>query len=391
MLRGREGERQALADILDVVRRGQSRALVLRGQAGVGKTALLDDAVDTAHGFAVECAAGVESEMELPYAALHQLCGRMLDRMTQLPPPQADALGVVFGLHAGDPPDRFLVGLATLNLLAEVAADEPLLCVVDDAQWLDEASARTLAFVARRLGAESIALLFGVRDPLGVPDLGGLPEIVLGGLSDADSRALFESVLPGRVDAGVVDRVVAEARGNPLALIELPRGLTPADIAGGFPMLRSLSVSGRIEETFFQRYHALPEPTRLLLQLAAAEPVGDPALLWRAGAVLGVGVEDARAAEHEQLVQFGTRVVFRHPLARSAIYNAASIHDRQRVHSALAAATDATDPDRRAWHRAAATSGPDEDVAADLEHSAVVPSIAGAWEPPARSSNEPPC
>ena len=343
---------------------------MLRGQAGVGKTALLDHALNTAHGFAVTRAAGVESEVELPYAALHQLCGRMLDRIERLPPPQTDALGVVFGVHVGEPPDRYIVGLATLNLLAEVAADQPLLCVVDDAQWLDQASARTLAFVARRLGAESIALLFGAREPLGVPDLAGLPELVVGGLSDVDSRALLVSVLPGRVDASVVDRVVAEARGNPLALLELPRGLTPADLAGGFPMLRSMSLSGRIEEAFFHRYRALPEQTQLLLLLAAAEPVGDPALLWRAGASLGIGVEDATAAEAEGLVQVGTRVVFRHPLVRSAIYNAGSIHDRQRVHRALGHATDAADPDRRAWHRAASSSGPDEDVAADLERAA---------------------
>ena len=190
----------------------RAAALVLRGQAGVGKTALLDHALNTAHGFAVTRAAGVESEVELPYAALHQLCGRMLDRIERLPPPQTDALGVVFGVHVGEPPDRYIVGLATLNLLAEVAADQPLLCVVDDAQWLDQASARTLAFVVRRLGAESIALLFGAREPLGVPDLAGLPELVVGGLSDVDSRALLVSVLPGRVDASVVDRVVAEAR-----------------------------------------------------------------------------------------------------------------------------------------------------------------------------------
>ncbi|MDQ1458910.1 MAG: hypothetical protein QOI08_394, partial [Actinomycetota bacterium] len=370
MLRGRSEECQRLDDVLAEVRRGQSRALLLRGQAGVGKTALLDHGVDAAHGFAVKRAVGVESEMELPYAALHQLCGGMLDRIERLPPPQADALGVVFGLHVSESPDRFIVGLAMLNLLAEVAADRPLLCVVDDAQWLDQASAQTLAFVARRLGAESIALLFGARDPLAVPDLGGLPELVVGGLSDADSRALLVSALPGRVDAGVLDRIVAETRGNPLALLEGPRGLTPADVAGGFPMLRSLSLTGRIEEAFFHRYRALPEQTQLLLLLATAEPVGDPALLWRAGASLGVGVADAAAAEAEGLVTIGTRVVFRHPLVRSAIYNAGSIHDRQQVHGALALATYPTDPDRRAWHRAASSSGPDEAVAADLECSA---------------------
>jgi DNA-binding CsgD family transcriptional regulator/tetratricopeptide (TPR) repeat protein len=369
-LRGRRRECQALDDVLAGVRRGESRALVLRGQAGVGKTALLDHAVNSAHGFAVTRAGGVESEVELPYAALHQLCGRMFDRIERLPSPQADALGVAFGVDVGEPPDRYIVGLATLNLLAEVAADQPLLCVVDDAQWLDQATARTLAFVARRLGAESIAVLFGAREPLGAPDLAGVPELVVRGLSDVDSRALLVSVLPGRVDTGVVDQVVAEARGNPLALLELPRGLTPVDLAGGFPMLRSMSLSGRMEEAFFHRYRALPEQTQLLLLLAAAEPVGDPALLWRAGASLGVGVEDATAAEAEELVQIGTRVLFRHPLVRSAIYNAGSIHERQRVHAALAQATDAADPDRRAWHRAVSSSGPDEDVASDLERSA---------------------
>ncbi|MCU1430812.1 MAG: LuxR family transcriptional regulator, partial [Actinomycetia bacterium] len=369
-LRGRREECRALDDVLGDVRRGESRALVLRGQAGVGKTALLDHALNSADGFAVTRAAGVEAEVELPYAALHQLCGNMLDRIERLPTPQRDALGVVFGLHVGEPPDRYVVGLATLNLLAEIASDQPLLCVVDDAQWLDQASARTLAFVARRLGAESIALLFGARQPPGVADLAGLPELVVGGLSDVESRALLLSVLPGRVDAGVVDRVVAEARGNPLALLELPRGLTAADLAGGFPMLRSMSLSSRIEEAFFNRYRALPKQTQLLLLVAAAEPVGDPALLWRAGASLGVGVEDATAAEAEGLVQVGTRVVFRHPLVRSAIYNAASIHDRQRSHGALADATDAADPDRRAWHRAASSSGPDEEIAADLERAA---------------------
>src|ERR1700730_15625597 len=252
-LRGRREECRALDDLLKDVRRGESRALVLRGEAGVGKTALLDHALKSAHGFAVTRAAGVESEVELPYAALHQLCGKMLARIERLPPPQADALGVGFGVHVGEPPDRYVVGLATLNLLAEIASNQPLLCVVDDAQWLDQASARTLAFVARRLGAESIALLFGVREPPGVTDLAGLPELVGGGLSDVRSRALLLSVLPGRADAGVVDRVVAEARGNPLALLELPRGLTAADLVGGFPMLRSISLSSRIEEAFFHR------------------------------------------------------------------------------------------------------------------------------------------
>src|SRR6266849_8320188 len=279
MLWGRRQQCEALDGLLADVRAGRSRVLVVRGEAGIGKTALLGYAAETAQDFQVARAEGVESEMELAFAALHQLCGRMLDRLDRLPSPQREALGVAFGLCPGSAPDRFLVGLAVLGLLSEVAADQPLLCLIDDAQWLDQASARVLAFVARRLDAESVALLFGTRDPGPGGDLAGLPELALEGLSDADARALLASVLPGRLDERVRDRIIAESGGNPLALLELPHGMTAAELAGGFGVAGPAPLAGRIEQSFRRRIAPLPEATRRLLLLAAAEPVGDPALL----------------------------------------------------------------------------------------------------------------
>ncbi len=281
-------------------------------------------------------------------------------------------LGVAFGLCPGAAPVRFLVGLAVLSLLSEVAADQPLLCPVDDAQWLDQASAQALAFVGRRLDSESVALLFGTRDPAGGGDLAGLPGLALEGLADADARALLASVIPGRLDERVRDRIIAEFGGNPLALLELPRGMTAAELAGGFGLPGAGPLSGRIEGIFERRLVPLPEMTRLLLLLAAAEPTGDPALLWRAAGNLGLNAEDAVApAEADGLLTAGTRVIFRHPLVRSAVYQTAPAADRRRAHRALAEATDpGTDPDRRAWHRAQAAAGPDEAIAAELERSA---------------------
>jgi len=372
MLWGRRQQCEALDGLLAEVRAGRSRVLVVRGEAGIGKTALLDYAAETAPDFRVARAEGVESEMELPFAALHQLCGPMLSRLGRLPGPQREALGVAFGLCPGGAPDRFLVGLAVLGLLSEVAADRPLLCLVDDAQWLDQASAQALAFVARRLDSESVALLFGTRDPAGGGDLAGLPGLALEGLADADARALLASVIPGRLDERVWDRIIAESGGNPLALLELPRGMTAAELAGGFGLPGAGPLSGRIEGIFERRLAPLPEMTRLLLLLAAAEPTGDPALLWRAAGNLGISAQDAAApAEADGLLTVGARVIFRHPLVRSAVYQAASAADRRRAHRALAEATDpGTDPDRRAWHRAQAAAGPDEDIAAELERSA---------------------
>jgi DNA-binding CsgD family transcriptional regulator len=357
--------------LVDNVRAGQSRVLVLRGEAGVGKTALLEYLQRRASGCRIARAAGVESEMELPFAGLHQLCAPMLHRLGRLPGPQGDALGAAFGLRDGDAPDRFLVGLAVLSLLSDVAEEHPLICVLDDAQWLDRASAQAFAFVTRRLMAESVAVVFAVRESSNDQDLTGLPELQIHGLADRDARALLESVLAGPLDERVRDRFVAETRGNPLALVELPRGLTPAQLAGGFALPGAIPLSGRIEASFQRRLDALPADTRRLLQLAAADPAGDPVLLWRAAQRLAIGNQAAGPAAEAGLLEIGARVLFRHPLVRSAAYRSASLPDRQAGHRALAEATDPRlDPDRRAWHRAQAAPEPDEDVAAELERSA---------------------
>ena len=370
-LRGRHDECVVLDRLVDNVRAGQSQVLVLRGEAGVGKTALLEYLQRRASGCRIARAAGVESEMELPFAGLHQLCAPMLHRLGRLPGPQGDALGAAFGLRDGDAPDRFLVGLAVLSLLSDVAEEHPLICVLDDAQWLDRASAQALAFVTRRLMAESVAVVFAVRESSNEQDLTGLPELQVHGLADRDARALLESVLAGPLDERVRDRFVAETRGNPLALVELPRGLTPAQLAGGFALPGAIPLSGRIEASFQRRLDALPADTRRLLQLAAADPAGDPVLLWRAAQRLAIGNQAAGPAAEAGLLEIGARVLFRHPLVRSAAYRSASLQERQAVHRALAEATDPRlDPDRRAWHRAQAAPEPDEDVAAELERSA---------------------
>jgi DNA-binding CsgD family transcriptional regulator len=368
---GRTSEREVLDRLLENVRGGQSAVLVIRGEAGVGKTALLHYCARQASGFRVAKIAGVESEMELPFAGLHQLCAPMLDRLDALPEPQRAALGVALGVSSGAAPDRFLVALAALSLLAEVAAERPLLCLVDDAQWLDAASGQVLGFVARRLLAESVAIVFAVRDPTDEHELVGLPELALGGLPEQDARALLATVLPGRLEERVRDRLVAETRGNPLALLELPRGLTATPLPGGFGLLGADTLSGRIEESFLERLEALPEDERSLLLVAAAEPVGDPLLVWGAADRLGIEDSAAAGAEMDGLLTIGERVTFRHPLVRSAVYRSAPAHERRAVHLALAEATDReVDPDRRAWHLAAAAPGPDEEVALELEHSA---------------------
>ena len=366
-LHGRRDEREVLDRLLGAVRGGQSRVLVMRGEAGVGKTALLESAIRSASGFRVMRAVGVESEMELAFAALQQLCAPMLERLDRLPAPQQDALGVAFGQRAGNAPDRFLVGLAVLSLLAEVAHEQALLCVVDDAQWLDRASAQALVFVARRMLAESVALVLVTREPSEA--LTGFPELVVEGLRNGDARALLGSALRVPLDERVQERLVAETRGNPLALLELPRAFTPAQLAGGFGLLDVPGLSGRIEDSFRRRLAALAADTQQLLLVAAAEPVGDPVLVWRAAGRLGIGVQ--AAAETDGLLVIGASVTFRHPLVRSSVYRAASPENRRVVHRALADATDPeVDPDRRAWHLAQATQGFDEDVASELERSA---------------------
>jgi DNA-binding CsgD family transcriptional regulator len=388
-LRGRRGECQVLDRLVDQILAGQSRVLVLRGEAGIGKSALLEYTGRRAEGCRVVRAAGVESEMELAFAGLHQLCVPMLEHVEKLPEPQRDALRTIFGLSAGAAPDRFLVGLAVLSLFAEAAEQQPLICLIDDAQWLDRASAQTLAFVARRMLAEPVGLVFAARTapgavrtqlstvgtlgPIGTrPDpLADISEMSIHGLGDADARAVLAGALHSAIDSAVRDRIVAESRGNPLALLELPRTWTSAELAGGFGLPETTELANRIEQSYLHRLAELPPETQHVLLTAAAEPVGDVTLLWRALEQLGIGPEHASAAEAAGLIELGAQVRFRHPLVRSAVYGSASPGTRRQVHRALAEVTDPQlDPDRRAWHLAHATTGLDEEVAAELELSA---------------------
>jgi DNA-binding CsgD family transcriptional regulator len=365
----RAAERDTLDRFVAAVRAGESQALVVSGEAGVGKTALLDYLAGEASGCRIARVAGVQSEMELAFATLHQLCAPMLDSLQRLPAPQRDAVRTAFGMGAGPVPDRFLVGLGVLSLLSEVAAEQPLVCLIDDEQWVDRASAQVLGFVARRLVAESVGMVFAARAPSS--ELAGLAELRIEGLPEADARALLDSVLTGPLDTQVRDQIIAETRGNPLALLELPRGLTTQQLAGGFGFPGTLRLSDGIDESFRQRVSVLPEQTRRLLLIAAAEPVGDPVLVWRAAAKLGIGPEAAEPAVEAGLAEFGVRVRFRHPLVRSVVYGSASPQERQEVHAALGEVTDPQlDPDRRAWHRAHAAPGPDEAVGAELERCA---------------------
>ena len=368
-LLGRPGEQETLRRLVANVRGGQSAVLVLRGEAGIGKTELLRYLISQATGFTVARAVGVESEMELAFAGLHQLCAPMLGRIRSLAAPQRRALSVAFGLAAGDNPDRFLVALAALSLMAETSEKRPLLCVVDDAQWLDRASAQVLGFVGRRLLAESVALVFAVRQP--DAELAGLPELEVGGLRDDHARTLLATVIPGRLDESVSARIVEETRGNPLALLELYRHLGPAELAGGFALPDTGDLPRRIEDQYIERLGEFPPGTQRMILLAAADPVGDTALVFRAARLLGLGPDAVNPAVAAGLLSVGAHVRFRHPLVRSAVYRAATARDRRAAHDALAAATDpGTDPDRRAWHRAHATAGPDETVAGELIGSA---------------------
>lgn len=365
----RRGELDRLLRLVEAVRHGESRVLVVRGEPGVGKTALLDRLADRVSGGRVLRVTGVQSEMELVFAGLHQLCAPFLDRLGALPAPQRTALRVAFGLSEGPPPDRFLVSLAVLSLLSEVAGDEPLVCVVDDHQWLDRASAQALGFVARRVAADPIGLVFGTRQT--TEELAGLPEMRLSGLSEQGAHTLLGSALPGPLDVRVREQIVAESGGNPLAMLELLRALPREQLAGGFGLPGAVTLSSRIEKTFLQQLDDVPDETRRLLLLAAADPTGDTALVCRAAGRLGIPLQAATPAAEAGLARFSARVWFRHPLLRSAVYRSASARERQEVHLALAGATDPeVDPDRRAWHRAQATPGLDEAVAADLERSA---------------------
>jgi AAA ATPase-like protein len=367
----RTSERELLDQVLARAREGESAVLVMRGEAGIGKTALLRYVARRASGFRVAQVTGVEAEMELPFAGIHQLCAPLLDRLDALPRPQQDALNVALGLASGEVPERFLVGLAVLGLLSAAAEERPLLCLVDDSQWLDDASGVLLGFLARRLLAEPVAIVVAVREPNSRHDFDGLSELHVRGLDEDSARTLLTTAVPGPLDDPVRDRIVAETRGNPLALLDLPRSLSAAELAGGFEVLAATDLPRHLEDHYLQRAAALPEGTRRLLLLAAAEPIGDATLVWRAATALGIERSSLAPAEDAQLVEVGARVRFRHPLVRSAVYRAAVVSERRAAHRALAEATDPdTDPDRRAWHRAHGAVGVDEEVAAELERSA---------------------
>jgi DNA-binding CsgD family transcriptional regulator len=369
-VRGRQRERAALSQLLFDVRSGRSRALVLRGEPGIGKTALLDDLCAQACGVLLVRGAGVESEAELAFAGLHHLCSQMIEeKLDLLPDPQRDAIRIAFGESAGGTPNPFLLGLAVLNRLADMAAERPVLCLVDDAQWLDRATAQTLAFVARRLDAEAVGMVFAVREP--IEQFDGLPELAVPGLAPEDARDLLETALTAPADQAVRERFIAETRGNPLALLELSRGLTAAELAKEFDRRDSRGLWVRLEESFQRRVEGLSADARMLLLIAAAEPVGDPVLLWRAADRLGVSRDAAGSLEESGLLQVAAKVEFRHPLVRSAVYRLAAMGARRSAHGALAEVTDPElDPDRRAWHLALAAPGPDEQVAVELERSA---------------------
>jgi DNA-binding CsgD family transcriptional regulator len=369
-LLGRRSERAALDSLVSAVRAGESQALVVRGEAGVGKSALLQYLAERGEGCRILHAIGVEAEMELAFAALQQLCAPLSDRLERLPAPQRDALATAFGLRAGEAPDRFLVSLAVLSLFGEAAEEQPLIGLVDDAQWLDRASAQVLAFVARRLVAESVGLVFGSRQSGQDDPLNGLLELVVEGLAYEDARGLLESVIAGPLDDRVRDRIIAETGGNPLALIELPRGRNPAELAGGFGLSDPAPLSARIEQTFAGRVERLPAATQQLMLIAAAEPIGDPVLVFAAAERMGLNGREG-LLDAEELITVDDRVRFRHPLVRSTVYRLASAAERRRVHAALAESiARGDDDDRRAWHRAHAATGPDERVAAELDASA---------------------
>ncbi|HEY6495861.1 MAG TPA: AAA family ATPase, partial [Trebonia sp.] len=370
-LHGRGAECLALDRLITDVRTGRGRALVLRGEAGAGKTALLDylagRAVDA--GCLMARATGAQPETELAFSGLNRLCAPLLDHAGRLPEPQRVALRRAVGAEAGPPPDRLLLGLAVLGLLTEASGHGPLIWVIDDGQWLDRASAQALGFVARRLAQSPVGLVFAARDP--DAELAGLPELPVGRLKNADARALLVQALAGPLDARVRDLIVAETRGNPLALLELPRGLSPTELAGGFGLPAAGQWPDRAEDEVVYQLESMPAQTRQLVRLAAADPSGDPSLVWRAAGLLGIPFYAGMPAEEAGLVTFDAYVRFRHPSARSAAYRSASFAERRQAHWALADATDpVTDPDRRAWHRAQAAAGPDAEVAAELERCA---------------------
>lgn len=369
---GRRTEQQELSGLVDRVRGGGGSAvLVLRGDPGIGKTALLLDVRDRAADLRVIAISGAESELELTYAGIQQLCTPLVGYLDRLPAPQGNALRVALGLLDGPPPDRLRVGLAVLSLLSEAAAERPTICIIDDAQWVDRASLQALVFAGRRLSAEPVMMVFAARGSQRHPELSALPELHLAGLSDADARTLLATILPTRLDDTVRENILAEADGNPLALLELSRALPPARLAGGYGLASARPLASRIEQNYGQRLGDLPSQTRTLLLIAAAEPTGEPAWLWAAAARLGVGADAGVPAEQSGLITVDTRLRFRHPLVRSAVYGGADPLARRQAHAALAEVIPAdTAQEHRAWHRAHATSMPDEAVAKDLQRSA---------------------
>jgi DNA-binding CsgD family transcriptional regulator len=381
MLVGRAKEVGSLEDVLAAVRDGLSGVLVLRGEVGIGKTALLDWAAGVAHDMRVARVAATESEMDLGFAGLHQLLVPFLDELDQLPAPQRAALQSAFGLATGPPPDRFLVGLATLTLLTDAAASRPVLCVVDDAQWLDQSSAEVLGFVARRLLADQVGMLLAIRgEEEGPAVFQGLPELAIGGLAEQAAHELLAAVAGGPVDLRVSERILAETVGNPLGLVEFGGALTAEERSGAVPLTGPLRFGGRLEELYLSQIRALPADVQTLLLVLAADQPGDPATVWRAAGRLGVGPEAVAPQAVERLVTLTPVIRFRHPLMRSIAYHGAPFAARWRVHEALAAAIDPVrDPDRRAWHLAQATSGTDEDVAGELERSADRARGRGGW------------
>ncbi len=376
-------ETGALEGVLAAVRDGLSGVLVLRGEAGVGKTALLDWAAGQAGDMRVARVAGAEAEMDMGFAGLHQLLVPFLGGLEGLPAPQRQALGSAFGLVPGPPPDRFLVGMAALTVLTDAAATRPVLCLIDDAQWLNRVSIEVLGFVARRLHADRVGMLFATRirrEEERAAVLTGLPELTVGGLSEEAAQELLATSAGAQVDRQVSGRIAADTAGNPLALVELAAELTAAELSGVEPLNWPLRFGGRLEELYRSQVRALPGGTQTLLLLAAADPTGEPALIWNAARNLGIDPEAGEAAGVERLMSWEPRVRFRHPLIRSAAYYAALAAARRGAHQALAAVTDPeVDPDRRAWHLAEAAAGPDEQVAAELERLADRARGRGGW------------
>jgi DNA-binding CsgD family transcriptional regulator len=368
---GRQEERGRLTALLGSARAGHAGVLVLRGDAGIGKSALLDDVATHAEDFYVCRASGVESEMELPYAGLQQLCVPLAGHTSALTELHGRVLNHVFGRSEGAAPERFLVGIAALDLVATAAQDQPVVWLIDDAQWIDQVTMQAIAFVARRLLAERVVILIATRDSSEEGTLAGLPELSVGGLRGDDAGRLFDSVISGPMDPLVRDRIIAETRGNPLALLELPRAWTTAELVEGISESAGIPLTSKLEFAFTKRVRELPADTQTLLALAAAEPTGDPALLWSAARLLGLDWTTAAPAERAGLLEIGQRVYFRHPLVRAAAYRSAPLESRLEVHRVLAEVADPVqDPDRRAWHRAWSTVGPDDQIALELERAA---------------------